>query len=442
MPTLIFYLRDYMQSVRSIVSSFLFVAFIMLGATIIGNAQENSPYSRYGLGDNLPTQNVLNRAMGGISVAYYDLQSVNFSNPASYSRLKLTTYDVGLEYASRVIRSTNTTKAFNSAYLIPTYLIMGFPLSKKKNWGMVLGLRPETKINYDIFNRSRIPGIDSVINQYVGTGGSYQAMTGVGYGTKNFSIGLNAGYVFGNKHFTTKQVLLNDTVVYNRARYTDSTDFGGFFLKGGAMYQFKLGEKYNLRFGLTYGLETKMNARRVISRETYQSSVRGDVIIDSIYKGQEERGQIIMPAGLGVAFLLERKDMWMFSAELNQTQWSRYRYFGKSDAIRDNWTLRMGGQLIPDINGKSYWGRVAYRAGFYYGPDFLNMGMPINSWAITLGTGLPVRRSFYTNQYTTVNTAFEIGSRGTRQNALRESLFRISFGFNLSDIWFNKRTYQ
>ncbi|HRF27774.1 MAG TPA: hypothetical protein PKW54_10550, partial [Ferruginibacter sp.] len=32
-------------------------------------AQENSPYSRYGLGDIVPNQNVVNRGMGGLSIA-------------------------------------------------------------------------------------------------------------------------------------------------------------------------------------------------------------------------------------------------------------------------------------------------------------------------------------------------------------------------------------
>jgi hypothetical protein len=55
---------------------------------------------------------------------------------------------------------------------------------------------------------------------------------------------------------------------------------------------------------------------------------------------------------------------------------------------------------------------------------------------------LPVRRSFYTNQYTAINAAFEIGQRGNRDNFLRENFWRLSVGFNLSDIWFNPRKYD
>src|SRR5688500_6333303 len=48
-------------------------------------AQENSPYSRYGLGNTVPNTNVVNRGMGGVSAAFADPFSVNFNNPASYS---------------------------------------------------------------------------------------------------------------------------------------------------------------------------------------------------------------------------------------------------------------------------------------------------------------------------------------------------------------------
>jgi 1,4-dihydroxy-2-naphthoate octaprenyltransferase len=35
-------------------------------------AQENSPYSRYGLGDISPSTNIVNRGMGSLSAAYAD----------------------------------------------------------------------------------------------------------------------------------------------------------------------------------------------------------------------------------------------------------------------------------------------------------------------------------------------------------------------------------
>src|SRR5215208_6447305 len=83
---------------------------------------ENSPYSRYGLGDQLPSQNILNRGMGGISAAYSDFHTVNFLNPASYSKLKYTTLDFGLEVDSRTLRALDPPRKFSSASPIISYL--------------------------------------------------------------------------------------------------------------------------------------------------------------------------------------------------------------------------------------------------------------------------------------------------------------------------------
>lgn len=73
-------------------------------------AQENSPYSRYGLGDIVPSQNTINRAMGGISAAYHDYQSINFTNPASYANISLVTYDLGLEIQTYIIQRISKSK--------------------------------------------------------------------------------------------------------------------------------------------------------------------------------------------------------------------------------------------------------------------------------------------------------------------------------------------
>ena len=94
---------------------------------------ENSPYSRYGLGDLIPSQNILNRAMGGVSAAYSDFHTVNFINPASYSKLKYTTFDVGLEIDSRTLKALDPPRKFSSASPIMSYIQMGIPLAMKKD---------------------------------------------------------------------------------------------------------------------------------------------------------------------------------------------------------------------------------------------------------------------------------------------------------------------
>jgi hypothetical protein len=431
--------------VRPITNSFSAILLLLMMSLLAlqGKAQENSPYSRYGLGDFVPGQNILNRGMGGLSSAFADYSSVNFTNPASYASLKITTFDIGLDYNSRSLRALNPPRKFNSAYLIPSYMQIGLPLSKKKNWGMNIGLRPITRINYDILLNTRISGIDSAQYSYLGNGGTYQAFTGMAYGTKNLSIGFNAGYMFGNKEYSTRLSFVNDTINYKTTNSADTTRFGGLFFNAGIQYKIKLNEKTILRLGFHGNLSTSMKATRNISRETIAYNPNaGVVVIDSIYSSQDQKGTIVHPSSWGAGFMFEGENMWMFGGEIGVANWADYRYFGTADKMVNNWTGRIGGQFVPDFKSSNYWQRVTYRIGASFGPDNVQLNKAIPQYMFSFGTGLPVRRNVYTNQYTTINTAFELGFRGNKSNDIRENIFRFSLGLSLSDIWFNKPKYQ
>jgi hypothetical protein len=186
-----------------------------------------------------------------------------------------------------------------------------------------------------------------------------------------------------------------------------------------------------------------LNATRNLSRRTVEySSSAGLTTVDSIYSGQDQKGSILYPTTWGAGFIVEHENTWQFGAELGMAEWSAYRYYGVGDKLQNNWTARLGGQIIPDFKSDNYWKRVAYRLGASFGPDIFNLGTNLPQSSFSFGFGLPVRRNVYTNQYTIINTAFEIGSRGNKSNEIRESIFRLSLGLNLSDIWFNKPKYQ
>lgn len=405
----------------------------------------NAPYSRYGLGDNVPGKNILNRAMGGLSTAYADFQSVNFFNPASYGQLQSVTYDFGAEIDNLSIRSNNPIKKYSNASPVISYVNLGIPLKKGGGWAFAFGLRPITRVNYkirkdELLNTGTFK--DSMATLYEGNGGSQQVYVGTGAKFGKFSAGVNIGYVFGSKYYGAKRIFLNDSVPYAMSNHENKANFGGLQLSGGLQYTTKLGEKNNLRFGLQGTLQSKLSATQDIVRETFNYDQNSAIYqIDSVFAANGTEGKVILPASYSAGIILDHGGQWLVGLDVNRTLWSTYRYFGAADLMRDNWNMHLGGQFIP-IGGKGYWSNVAYRSGFTYGTDHVTAAGSQNTWCLSFGAGLPMRRVAYTNQFSIINAAIEVGQRGDRKSLIRENYARICIGLAMSDIWFIKRKYE
>jgi hypothetical protein len=424
---------------------------LLIGASAV--AQENSPYSRYGLGDLVPNQNILNRSMGGISAGYADYRTVNFVNPASYSNINYATFDFGAETNTRRLKSITPASRYSATNLNISYVQLGLPIRMKKAnqknifLGVNVGLRPVSRINYKIYAINDKPGVDSVLNVYEGTGGVNDALFGAGLRIKNFSLGFNSGYRFGNKSYSTRVSVLNDTVFHYPANYSYKTNFGGMFFTLGTQLDIKVNKKGLLRLGAYAGLKGELNGEQDVTIETVSYDAAGaSYRIDSVFK-RSNSGTVNTPSNWGAGFTyLDSAGHWMVGADYEQTAWSQYKFFGNSDKVKNNWKVRVGAEYLPASLGtplKKYFSFVKYRAGFYYGPDYINLGSNLVEYGFTFGAGFPLklRKSYYETQTSFLNTAIEIGSRGNKNTNLRENLLRISVGFSLSDLWFNRSKY-
>lgn len=456
-----------MRSVSIIIARLclaVFFGFFLLNT----QAQQNSPFSRYGLGEYYTSQHVISRSMGGLTAAYADGlnnnvgQSVNFNNPSTYSSFYMVTLDMGFTIDSRSLISNNPTGKFTTNNFIPSYLAIGIPLKKAKGLGMAFGLKPLTNISYSIANRERIAG-DSLQTLYEGTGGLNQFFVGFSKKWKDLSIGFNTGYNFGRKEINTRKAFINDTVSYYQSNSSAITSFGGMFLTGGLQYEISLHKKniaetktienYLLRFGLTGTLQQKLNASQNLIRQTYVAGVSGDIKIDSVAEQYDIKGQILMPSTYAAGITLHKTigsprgvfELWSIGLEYTSTQWTKYRFYDVADKLSNSWQYKLGVQLSPDpSSGRGYWSNVNYRAGFYLGKDYINAdGNGLKQYGVSFGAGLPIKKwRSYDNQFTVLNTALQLGKRGSSVNNITENYLQFSLGISMSDIWFAKRRYD
>lgn len=464
-----------MQSAKSIMLNksrlsflklFLFLFLLCFSYTLF--AQNNSPYSRYGLGDLSAGTNITTRGMGGISAGYADILSVNFNNPASYSQFQAfleqrskkmssgrVVFDVGTNLESRTLVAPNTANRFTSNDLLFSYVQVGLPL--KKNWGLSFGIRPLSRISY-LVDRSEVlkdpltgNTIDSAITEFRGTGGSYLPTIGTGFAIKNFSIGVNAGYLFGNRENTTLRSLVNDSVLYYSSEHTTNSSFGGLFYNAGLQYAATLKKDDNklivLRLGVTGNWKQDMNASQDVLRQTFTRGSAGEELrIDSVYENNGAKGTIVYPSSYKGGFTLQRSNRngsgWLFGADYTQSKWSEYRFFGQADSVQDNWMLNIGAQVTPRPQS-GYFSNVAYRFGFFTGRDYIKVQKQLPVFGASFGMALPIPTTrMAPNQVSIINLGFEYMKRGNNENLLKENFFRFSLGLNFTDLWFGKRKYD
>lgn len=436
-------------------------------------AQINSPFSRYGLGNEiLNNQNATSQGMGGFSTAFTSGmngtygQSINFSNPASYGSFILTTFDLGLNYNSTTLTRNNPIGKEKSAYLVPNYLAIGVPINKAKKIGFAFGLQPITRVNYSVNETKLSVTGDSIYNNYMGSGGMNQVFFGFGKIWKRLSFGFNTGYNFGRKNMEiVKSLSYNtDSTYFYQTKSSLNTIYGGLFLKLGMLGELPLKTvdhpaikektEYTLSFGATYTLDQKMRGKQDLTRATGSFSATSSAPLDTAISTVDTRGTVQLPSFISAGIAFHKKqvvvrgtyDQWVVGLELNTAAWkNKYQFYGQPDLVSNSWMFRAGVQYNPNAFGyDNYWNTVIYRIGFFTGKDYLNIddnGMKVNG--LTLGLGLPIRKyRAYDYQYTLINLAFQTGQRGSSVNNYKESFMNLTVGYSLSDLWFNKRKYD
>jgi hypothetical protein len=458
-----------MQFVSSTTGRLAYVVSCML-FTVFSFAQVNSPFSRYGIGNLVGAQHTVSRSMGGLQASYADGitsnigQSINFNNPASYGNLfNLVTYDLGLTIDSRNLKSANPAGSFSSIYFIPAYAAVAMPISKAKGIGFAFGLKPISRINYSIANKGRLAG-DSAGTLYSGTGGFNQAFIGIGKRWKKLNIGFNTGYSFGRRETNTQITFFNDTVSYYQSNQSVKTNFGKMFLQGGIQYEFDIikqedkiartSESYAVRVGAIASFQQNLNATQDINKYTFGIASSGAIVgIDTVLRAENIKGNVVIPATYEAGATLSKRfgttagtfELWSIGLEFATTQWTRYRFYNQPDALNNSWVVKLGAQISPNPQASNnYLRSINYRLGFNYGQDYINAdGNGLKTFTVSLGAGLPIRKwRAYETQYTTMQTALQIGKRGSSVNNITENYLQLSVGFSLSDIWFIKRKYD
>jgi len=406
------------------------------------NGHENDPYSKYGIGELWNGNNTVLRGMANATSTFENPYEVNSDNPASYSFLKLTTFEGGATASTRSVVGSGTQTTTGTLSI--AYLNLGIPISK--NTGMCFGFRPYAHTYYNLADSTTNSPLSSISHSYNGEGNiNYAYVGGATKLFKGLSIGFNVGYMFGNLRNSTS-LLPIDTAVTNRAYAADFSNYdriGGIYWKAGFLYEHKLDSELTFRFGGTFTAQQNLAERL----NAYQISVYnfGDTLVnDTSAYGGEKRGKLRLPLSYSLGVMITKNDKWSLAIDYTATQWSGYNSSPDStlnlNVGSGSYKISVGGEYTPNITDmRNYFSRVTYRMGLYYGTDYLNINnTTLPCYGITLGSSLPFRRST-----SHLHAAIDIGRLGmTTNNLVQETYVRFTLGFSFNDRWFIPRKYD
>ncbi len=406
--------------------------------------RENNPYSKYGIGEFWNGNNTALKGMGNITSAYQDPFTINSDNPASYSGLVLTTFEGGLIASHRTVNAASG-ESYSTGTASLGYINIGVPVGKHA--GLSLGLRPFTKTYYALVDTISTP-IGRTVRSYAGDGGLSYAYLGGAYKYKGLSLGFNLGYMFGNyRKFTTVAVIYDTIQKAYDANFERYINIGGLYWKGGVQYEHKfLDTDYVFRVGGTLTLGQNLNERV----NEYQIAIHnfGDTIAnDTVYNSGEVKGKLKMPVSYSIGIMLARGDKWAFGIDYTATNWSKFNSSADTSMnygiASQSYKIAMGGEFTPNsADLTSYFSRVTYRFGLYYGTEYVKLqNTTLPDFGVTLGGSFPYKRN--TRSHSRISTSLNIGRTGTLTNGLLQQTYvRFGFGLTFNEKWFIPRKYE
>lgn len=412
------------------------VVLVSIFLSINSWAQDNtaSPYSYFGLGEIKfkGTEDI--RSMGGLGIVA-DSVHLNLLNPASFSKLKFSSFSIGTTSNFTTLETNTESEKAQRTSL--NYIAIGIPVKK---FGVTFGLMPYSAVGYkmettstnvsDNTERNRRSTGNGTINRFF-VGGGYEI-------NKNLSVGLDINYNFGEVETQFVESIYSPIVLQLRSRENNQSNITGVSFSTGLIYKAKLNDKHNIFTSLTYSPEAKLDSKNSRNIATIIYNVNGTELVSPPSQNIPVADQkLIIPTKYSFGAGLGKNNKWLIGTEITFIQNSKLknRFDDINSTFENSTRFSLGGYYIPKYDSFSnYFSRVTYRAGFRYENTGLVLrNESINDYGMTFGIGLPVGLS-------KINLGFEFGKKGTtNQNLIQENYFNFNVGFSLNDLWFRKR---
>lgn len=463
---------------------FVFMTFFQLSA----QNNTNSPYSSKGFGEFESFNNAYTKSLGGVSNGIRSSRNFSFSNPASLGALKNVVFDFALRVDyTKVYNKTNSKATYNGNF---NYFTLGFPVLRtaeykkdttikdklyktyKTVWSTAIGFMPYSNTNSTYF-REKDTVFGKTLTEYQIKGGLTRIFwTNAFNFNKNFSVGITSSFLYGQKNTSNSYSLVDSGISYSIFDI-NSNKMNGFQFNLGLQYdrnkdtfvryeRDSLGKiikvkRYPIRFVVGGSFNNNNNINSTINRQILSIYTSIDTVLNRDNAKLKTRLPMTYSAGFGVTL----NNKWMFAFDYQKTLLSRMDKNIFQDSFNNSTQFSFGLAYRPDMDvekmtlssGKNKKLNLEYRLGLRFnntGINYIdNKGQlsPMKEYGISFGIGIPRISEYWDSKRmfvkSMINITGEYIHRGNSNNGLiAEDLWRLTIGFNLSDVWFLKRKYN
>lgn len=414
----------------------LFVFFSILLPGLLFAQTFRHPYSFYGIGELQDYNYTTSQSLGGLGYGWNDSSSFSNTNPASYSNIRTSIFDIGMKGKFQQLKQGQIDEVTN--YISFSYIALGFPLNQKHNWGMSFGMSPISRIGYKNSSSFLADTSTIAVESLDRQGGFNKLFLGSSISIiKNLNLGVNVAYVFGNTTFD-HSLLFNKNTSYLGVKNVLFKNYYGVGIDVGLQYNNSLKKDLQYTIGTAVSLPVNMKVRKEQTMNTFINYTSYLAYRDTIFADTVKENNLSIPLTFGIGGIIQKKNKWKAGFDFKYEMWSNFIPDNPNYSLSDQWSFALGGEIIPKFDEIKYFQRIAYRGGIRYTNSFLKVnGEQYKKMSAVVGFGFPISRSL-----SNINFAFEIGTMGKSSATLiKENFYNVYLSFRLNDIWFIKPKY-
>ncbi|HEX2865470.1 MAG TPA: hypothetical protein VHO03_00435 [Ignavibacteriales bacterium] len=387
--------------------------------------QGGSVYSRFGIGELDRAYSARRLGLGELGFAVFDRDFVGTLNPAAWTKLNLTRFEVAVNFQD--LKMQDNLQSRYSTLTRFSGFTMGVPLQRDWGLSLVAGITPYSNISYNIMQNVQDAANPYSVS-YEGNGSMTRTFIGSSYTLPfDVNIGASLDYYIGNQNYYSKIAFENESLTNPEYQTTyKSSGLGGTFgiISNDFSKLFSSASISNLRLGATYSFKSKFDADSGVARTTSLGT-------ESLTSAKSTL-KLPMSFGAGLSFLY--KNSYLFLLDYLYEPWSKYEFNGRSMAnLRNSEKVSAGVEYRnTDLHAHGFFETLILRGALSYEKTQYQLnGKGVDQYSVYGGVSLPLE---YQN---TLDFGLQYSIRGAvENNLLKENIFKLNVSLSLGELWF------